>query len=93
LDEQLIFSIIDKFIVDLNKQLAAHQVKLNLDQAAKKFLMKSYEHKYGVRHVERFIVDQVKKKLAHDIISNILPKGSKVNLSTKGDKLKFDYTY
>ena len=84
--------MVEKFIKELEAQLADRGVKISLDEKAKKYLaQQGYDKEYGARPLERLIDEQIKKYLADEILFGNLNKGGKVGISCKNDKLIFDF--
>ena len=74
----------------LYRLLAARQVTLELDSAAKKWLAdKGYDPAYGARPLKRVIQTELQNKLAELILEGKVPDGSHVSVSVKGGALAF----
>ncbi len=83
--------IVDKFINELNGQLAEKRVLIKLDAAAKKWLAeKGFDPKYGARPMARLIHDKIKQPLAHEILFGTLVDGGSVAVSEKDGELILD---
>ncbi|MCE0496263.1 ATP-dependent Clp protease ATP-binding subunit ClpA [Vibrio salinus] len=92
LDEEVIHQVVDKFIVELQVQLDARGVSLEVDQAARDWLaVKGYDKTMGARPMARAIQEQVKKPLANELLFGSLVDGGtvKVSLDKGNDKLSF----
>ena len=84
--------VVDKFISELNLQLAERRVKILLDEAGRSWLAeKGYDPVNGARPLARVINREIKDALAEEILFGKLEKGGTVTLSknTKENKLKF----
>ncbi len=93
LSTQVIHSIVDKFIVELQTQLDDKQVFLEITEAAKNWLAdKGYDHTMGARPMSRIIRDNLKRLLADELLFGELSKGGqvRVDLVPDEDKLKFE---
>ena len=93
LDEDSISKVVDKFVIQLEAQLADRQILFEVSPAANKWLAaKGYDRQFGARPLSRAIQEHIKKPLADEILFGKLKKGGlvKVGLDTKKDKLKFD---
>ena len=85
-------SIVDKFINELNGQLAEKRVLIKLDDAAKEWLAKNgFDGKYGARPMARLIHDKIKKPLASEILFGELTEGGSVSVNVEDDELKLNY--
>ncbi|NNC38162.1 MAG: ATP-dependent Clp protease ATP-binding subunit ClpA [Acidimicrobiales bacterium] len=92
LDEDSISKVVDKFVIQLEAQLADRQILFEVSSAANKWLAaKGYDRKFGARPLSRAIQEHIKKPLADEILFGKLKKGGlvKVGLDVKKDKLKF----
>jgi len=93
LDEDSISKVVDKFVIQLEAQLADRQILFEVSKAANKWLAaKGYDRQFGARPLSRAIQEHIKKPLADEILFGKLKKGGlvKVGLDTKKDKLKFE---
>ena len=83
--------IVDKFIAELEGQLADRRVVLEIDADATAWLAKKgYDPKFGARPMARLIADEVRKPLADELLFGKLVKGGIVRISLTNDKLTFD---
>ncbi len=92
LNEEVIHQVVDKFIVELQVQLDARGVSLEVEQAARDWLaVKGYDKAMGARPMARVIQEQVKKPLANELLFGSLVDGGtvKVALDAENDKLSF----
>ena len=95
LNESTIIHVVDKFIVELEAQLADKHVTLELDQAARAWLaMHGYDPAMGARPMARLIQEHVKKPLADELLFGKLASGGhvKVTLDPHGDRLAFQFS-
>ena len=84
--------VVDKFILQLEEQLADRNVTIELDEDARKWLAeKGYDRLYGARPLARIIQEHVKKPLAEELLFGKLAKGGVVQVRRDGDKLVFAY--
>ena len=61
--------VVDKFILQLEEQLADRQVTIELDDGARKWLAeKGYDKLFGARPLARIIQEHVKKPLAEELL-------------------------
>lgn len=92
LDLENIKSIVDKFINELNGQLAEKRVLVKLDDAAKEWLAKNgFDGKYGARPMSRLIHDKIKQPLAHEILFGKLADGGSVSVEEKENELVLNF--
>jgi len=92
LDEHVIHQVVDKFIVELQAQLDARGVSLEVSDDARHWLaMKGYDKAMGARPMGRAIQEQLKKPLANELLFGSLVDGGTVKVHLKDDELKFEY--
>jgi len=85
--------VVDKFILELETQLADKHVTIELDAAARAWLAKhGYDPAMGARPMSRLIQEKVKKPLADELLFGQLSDGGYVKVSTNDDGLTFDFT-
>ncbi|MCU7837528.1 MAG: ATP-dependent Clp protease ATP-binding subunit ClpA [gamma proteobacterium symbiont of Taylorina sp.] len=83
--------VVDKFIFELETQLAEKKVELYVDQDARKWLAENgYDEKMGARPMVRLIQESIKKPLAEALLFGELEHGGKVTVSEEKGELKFD---
>ncbi|MUH71128.1 ATP-dependent Clp protease ATP-binding subunit ClpA [Psychrosphaera haliotis] len=93
LDKKVIERVVDKFIVELQSQLDAKQVELNVtDEARHWFAENGYDKDMGARPMSRLIQDKLRKPLANEVLFGDLAEGGKVAISVKDKELSFEFT-
>ncbi|MGC9462340.1 AAA family ATPase, partial [Vibrio genomosp. F10] len=92
LDEAVIHQVVDKFIVELQAQLDARGVSLEVSERARHWLaIKGYDKSMGARPMGRVIQEQLKKPLANELLFGSLVEGGTVKVDLKKDKIVFQY--
>ncbi|WP_372770697.1 ATP-dependent Clp protease ATP-binding subunit ClpA [Pseudoalteromonas sp.] len=92
LDEKVILQVVDKFIVELESQLDAKSVSIEVTEPARKWLAKEgYDKAMGARPMARLIQEKLKKPLANEILFGQLCDGGNVKVSIKDKQLTFSY--
>jgi len=92
LDIDVIKLIVDKFINELNGQLAEKRVLVKLDETAREWLAKNgFDGKYGARPMARLIHDKIKKPMAQEILFGELTDGGSVSVVEKNDELVLNF--
>lgn len=92
LDEKVILQVVDKFIVELESQLDAKSVSIEVTEPARKWLAKEgYDKAMGARPMSRLIQEKLKKPLANEILFGELSDGGNVKVSIKDKQLTFSY--
>ncbi|MBO9498379.1 MAG: AAA family ATPase, partial [Novosphingobium sp.] len=93
LGTETISRVVDKFILQLELQLADQNVHIQFDSDARTWLGKrGYDKLYGARPMSRLIQDKVKQPLAEELLFGKLAHGGEVHVSVKEDKLSFELT-
>ena len=69
LTKEVVYSILDKIISEIEQRLSDKKIKISLTDSAKKYIIdSSYDEKYGARPIKRFVSRNVETLLAHSII-------------------------
>ena len=90
LQGEVIEQVVDKFIVELQVQLDAKGVSLEVTQKARTWLAKhGYDKAMGARPMARVIQEKLKKPLANELLFGALMQGGdvKVDVNKKDDTL------
>lgn len=86
LDTEVIVSVVDKFLVELQAQLDDKAVTLEIDDSVRTYLAKKgYDRLMGARPMQRLIQDEIKKPLAGMILFGELVNGGVVSVSLQND--------
>jgi len=84
--------VVDKFVIQLEAQLADRDVTIELSDPARHWLAeKGYDKLFGARPLSRLIQEKVKKPLAEELLFGKLAKGGLVRVVVKKKKLAFEY--
>jgi ATP-dependent Clp protease ATP-binding subunit ClpA len=86
--------VVDKFVIELEGQLAERQVIVEVSDAARDWLArKGFDKLYGARPLARIIQEHVKKPMAEELLFGRLAKGGVVvvGLDKEADKLTFEF--
>ncbi len=79
LDQRAIAKVVDKFLFDVEQQLADKQVTILFAQEVRDWLaVEGYDPQMGARPMARLIQEKVKKPLAEELIFGKLTAGGKV---------------
>jgi len=91
LSAEILYYVVDKFIVELQTQLDDKGVSIEVDDDARAWLTKNgFDEQMGARPMDRLIRDSIKKPLADEILFGVLSKGGQVKVGTDDDGLHFD---
>ncbi len=92
LDVKIMEKIVDKFILELNGQLAEKKVFLKISGQAKTWLAKKgHDPRYGARPLSRVIQTEIKDRLTDEILFGKLQKGGNILVDKKDDGLDFKF--
>ncbi|MCB8879208.1 ATP-dependent Clp protease ATP-binding subunit ClpA [Acidisoma cellulosilytica] len=93
LGQEVVARVVEKFVMQLEAQLADRNVTIELSSAAKEWLAeRGYDKLYGARPLARVIQEHIKKPLAEELLFGRLAKGGSVKVGMKDGKLDFDMT-
>ena len=91
LPEDVISRVVEKFVLQLEAQLADRNVTIELTPEANKWLAaRGYDEQMGARPLARVIQEHIKKPLADEVLFGRLVKGGHVRVGVKDDGLDFD---
>ena len=86
--------VVDKFIIQLEAQLADRGVTISLTDAARDWLAeRGYEPAYGARPLARVVQEHVKKPLSEELLFGRLVDGGSVEVDTGKPDKDGDITY
>lgn len=92
LDKSIIKQIVSKFVLELETQLNARDVVIELsDEANDLICEKGYSDTMGARPISRYIDENIKKQLADEIIHGKLVDGGHVKVDVKNEKIVFQF--
>ena len=86
LSEEVILTVVDKFLIELQSQLDERQVSVEVDDEARLWLVeKGYDATMGARPLERVIQEHIKKPLADMVLFGSLAKGGSASVTVNED--------
>ncbi len=92
LTPNIVSQVVEKFIMQLEAQLADRNVTIELSSNALKWLAeRGYDRKFGARPLARIIQEHVKKPLAEELLFGKLVKGGVVQVDVNDEKFTFTY--
>ena len=81
LDEQIILRVVDKFLLQLETQLAEKKVEVTFSDALRKHLAKKgFDPLMGARPMQRLIQDTVRRALADELLFGRLVDGGRLSV-------------
>src|SRR3954449_7396499 len=85
--------VVDKFILQLELQLADRNVHIDLDDEARAWLTeRGYDRLYGARPMSRLVQDKIKQPLAEELLFGKLAHGGEVKVRIKDNAPAFEIT-
>ncbi|RZP18040.1 MAG: ATP-dependent Clp protease ATP-binding subunit ClpA [Erythrobacter sp.] len=93
LGKDTVARVVDKFILQLELQLAEQNVDIQFDKEARAWLAdKGYDRLFGARPMGRLIQDRIKQPLAEELLFGKLADGGEVSVTMKDGKPAFELT-
>ncbi len=81
LDQQIILRVVDKFLLQLEQQLAEKKVDVTFTDTLRKFLAKKgFDPLMGARPMQRLIQDTIRKALADELLFGRLTEGGRLTV-------------
>ncbi len=96
LPQDVITKVVEKFIFQLEAQLADRGVTIELSEPAARWIAeKGYDEKFGARPLARVITEHIKKPLADELLFGKLEHGGtvKVLVTGKGEEAKLGFEF
>ncbi|MGD9816550.1 MAG: ATP-dependent Clp protease ATP-binding subunit ClpA [Hyphomonadaceae bacterium] len=95
LPPEVVRNVVQKFIIQLEGQLAERNVQIEItDKAADWLATRGYDESFGARPLARLINEQVKKPMADELLFGRLKDGGIVKIDTDpADDTKLKFTY
>ena len=92
LPPEVMAKVVDKFIMQLEDQLAERSVEIELSEEAKAWLAKrGHDPAFGARPLARVIQEEIKKRLAEELLFGKLSGGGSVTVDVKNGELTFGF--
>ncbi|MBH1957461.1 MAG: ATP-dependent Clp protease ATP-binding subunit ClpA [Burkholderiales bacterium] len=84
LDEVVILRVVDKFLLQLETQLAEKKVEVTFTDALRKYLAKKgFDPLMGARPMQRLIQDTIRRALADELLFGRLTEGGRLTVDMK----------
>jgi ATP-dependent Clp protease ATP-binding subunit ClpA len=92
LTPEVMETIVDKFVLELEAQLRERKVAIDLKPEARSYLArKGFDSVYGARPLSRIVQAEVRNPLTDEILFGRLEHGGTVHVGHDGEKLTFDF--
>lgn len=97
LPPEVVSRVVEKFVLQLEAQLADRNVMIELSEDANEWIAKKgYDEKFGARPLARIIQEHIKKPLADEVLFGKLAKGGTVKVvvkKSKGEEPRLDFEF
>ena len=91
LGKDVISKVVDKELLEVERQLLEKEVQMQVDVAAREWIADNgYDEAMGARPLGRLIQEQIKRGLADELLFGKLQDGGQVFISVKEGALSFD---
>ena len=88
LTKDVLYEILDKIILDIEKRLSDINIKINLSDSAKTYLIDNgYDEFYGARPLKRLVNKELETKLAKLMINNDIKEDMAICVDVESDEL------
>ena len=88
LSKDVVYSILDNILKEIEYRLSDKQLKLNLTDRAKDFIINEYyDQNYGARPIRRYVSGTLETLIATNIIAGNIKVGSTINIDVKDEEL------
>src|SRR5262249_34648890 len=92
LEPDAVERVVDKFMAELDTQLASRRVTIEITPAARRWLAeRGYDKGFGARPMARLIQEHLKRPLADEMLFGKLRDGGKVEIDAAGEGLRFAF--
>lgn len=92
LSQDVMARVVDKFIMELEVQLAERNVTIELTDEARVWLgKKGYDRNFGARPLSRVIQEHIKRPLSEELLFGALMNGGTVQIKVEDGLIAFDY--
>jgi ATP-dependent Clp protease ATP-binding subunit ClpA len=90
LDRKTVANVVDKFLIELETQLADKRVTVQVDDEAREWLAEhGFDVKMGARPMARVIQESIKRPMADELLFGKLAKGGNLKITVKDGALSF----
>ena len=87
LSKNVISDIIDKIILEIENRLSDKQIKIELTEEAKKYIIENaYDENYGARPIKRFISHNLETLLANKLVNDEIKFGANILIDILNNK-------
>jgi ATP-dependent Clp protease ATP-binding subunit ClpA len=91
LEQRTIFNVVDKFVLELEEQLAEKRVSVELNDEARAWLAEEgYDSQMGARPMGRLIQEKIRRPLADELLFGKLANGGSVSVTVEDGELKLE---
>lgn len=93
LHKNVVTSILDKIIKDIELRLKTSNIKIKLsDNARTKIIEESFDATYGARPIKRYVTKNIESLIAHKLISSEVHVGNTLNIDVENNQFVIKMT-
>ena len=86
LSKEIIYSILNKIISDLETRLKDKRLSIQLTNEAKEYIInEAYDEKFGARPIKRYVQRNIESLIANEIIKDNIKYGQTINIDIKNN--------
>ena len=79
LSKEVVYSILDKIILELEDRLSDKRIKVSLTNEARDYIINSsYDEKFGARPIKRYVSANIETLIANNLINDNIKYNSKI---------------
>jgi ATP-dependent Clp protease ATP-binding subunit ClpB len=87
LSKEVVYSILDKIIKELEFRLSDKQLKVSLTEKARQYIIdNAYDENYGARPIKRFVSQHIETLIANSIIKDAIKFNSTIVVDEDNDE-------
>ena len=88
INKDVVYSVLDKRIKDIEKRLSDKRVRINLTESAKDFIInESYDESFGARPIKRYVSRNLETLISKAIINDEIKFNSTITVDVNNDGL------
>ena len=79
LSKEVVYSILDKIILELEERLSDKHIKITLTEEARNYIINnSYDETFGARPIKRYVSANIETLIANNLINDNIKYNSKI---------------
>lgn len=87
LSKEVVYSILDKIILELEERLSDKHIKITLTEEARNYIINnSYDETFGARPIKRYVSANIETLIANNLINDNIKYNSKIVIDIQDNK-------